>query len=122
VFALDAKGVTLPPAPDAAAIPPPPAKAPPADLVAKGEGLYARTCSTCHGQNAVGGVKDLRHLTPETHAEFDDIVLGGKRKAKGMASFADVLSKADAEAIHDYLIARAQEDYQPDFTHPPKQK
>jgi quinohemoprotein ethanol dehydrogenase len=122
VFALDAKGMTLPPAPDAAAIPPPPAKEPPADLVAKGETLYDRTCSTCHGKNAVGGVKDLRHLTGETHAAFNDIVLGGQRKDKGMASFADVLSKDDAEAIHDYLIARAQTDYQPDFTHPPPRK
>jgi quinohemoprotein ethanol dehydrogenase len=122
VFALDAKGVTLPPAPDAAAIPPPPAKEPPADLVAKGEVLYDRTCSTCHGKNAVGGVKDLRHLSPETHAEFNDIVLGGKRKDKGMASFADVLTPEQAEQIHDYLIARAQTDYQPDFSHPPARK
>jgi quinohemoprotein ethanol dehydrogenase len=122
VFALDAKGVTLPPAPDAAAIPPPPAKEPPAELVAKGEPLYDRTCSTCHGKNAVGGVKDLRHLDSATHAAFNDIVLGGVRKDKGMASFADVLSKDDAEAIHDYLIARAQTDYQPDFTHPPPRK
>jgi quinohemoprotein ethanol dehydrogenase len=122
VFALDAKGVTLPPAPDAAAIPPPPAKEPPADLVAKGEVLYDRTCSTCHGKNAIGGVKDLRHLTAEAHGEFNDIVLGGKRRDKGMASFSDVLSKDDAEAIHDYLIARAQTDYQPDFLHPPARK
>ncbi len=122
VFALDAKGVTLPPVPDAAAIPPPPAKEPPADLVAKGEVLYDRTCSTCHGKNAVGGVKDLRHLTAETHGEFNDIVLGGKRKDKGMASFADVLTPEQAEQIHDYLIARAQTDYQPDFTHPPARK
>jgi quinohemoprotein ethanol dehydrogenase len=114
--------VTLPPAPDAATIPPPPAKEPPADLVAKGEVLYDHTCSTCHGKNAIGGVKDLRHMSAATHAEFNDIVLGGKRKAKGMASFADVLTKDQAEQIHDYLIARAQTDYQPDFTHPPARK
>ena len=79
-------------------------------------------CSTCHGKNAVGGVKDLRHLTSETHAEFNDIVLGGKRKDQGMACFDDLLTPDQAEQIHDYLIARAQTDYQPDFTHPPARK
>jgi quinohemoprotein ethanol dehydrogenase len=56
-------------------------------------------------------VKDLRHLTPETHAAFFDIVLGGKYRDKGMASFADILKKEDADAIHAYLISRANEDW-----------
>jgi quinohemoprotein ethanol dehydrogenase len=118
VFALDATGVALPPAPPAADIPPPPAADQPPALVEKGAGLYAQRCATCHGQNAAGGVKDLRHMTPETHAAFLDIVLGGRLKAQGMESFADVLSKDEAEAIHAYLISRAQEDWQPDFMHP----
>ena len=118
VFALDATGVTLPPAPPAADIPPPPSADQPPALVEKGAGLYAQRCATCHGQNAAGGVKDLRHMTPETHAAFLDIVLGGRLKAQGMESFADVLSKDEAEAIHAYLISRAQEDWQPDFMHP----
>ncbi len=50
-------------------------------------------------------------MTQETHAEFKDIVLGGVRKEKGMASFADILTPEDAEAIHAYLIARANEDW-----------
>ena len=50
-------------------------------------------------------------MAPETHAEFLAIVLGGKRAAQGMAGFADVLSKDEAEAIHQYLIARANEDW-----------
>jgi quinohemoprotein ethanol dehydrogenase len=122
VFALDAKGVTLPPAAPATEIPPPPAQEPPRAQVIEGAGLYARNCSTCHGQNAIGGVKDLRHLTPETHAAFLDIVLGGKLKDQGMEPFADRLTKDQAEAIHDYLISRAQEDWQPDFSHPPARK
>ena len=81
------------PPPDS--IPPPPTEAQPADKVKAGAVLYAQQCAVCHGQNAVGGVKDLRFLTPEKHAEFNDIVLGGKLKKKGMESFKDRLS-ADA--------------------------
>ena len=50
-------------------------------------------------------------MSRETHAAFKDIVLGGVRKDKGMASFVDILSADDAEAIHAYLIARANEDW-----------
>ena len=37
-----------------------------------------------------------------------------------MASFKDVITPAQADSIHAYLIARAQEDWQPDFLHPRK--
>jgi quinohemoprotein ethanol dehydrogenase len=79
--------------------------------VKKGAALYAQNCALCHGQLARGGIKDLRQMTPDTHAHFLDIVLGGARAKAGMASFADVLQKDDAEAIHSYLIARAREDW-----------
>ena len=120
IFALDAKGVTLPPAPPSTTIAPPPNETQPEQKVAEGLGLYAKTCAICHGQNAAGGVKDLRHMTPETHAAFQDIVLGGKLKANGMEPFADVLKPDQVEAIHAYLISRAQEDWQPDYSHPPR--
>ena len=82
-----------------------------ADVVAKGEQLYGQNCALCHGVAARGGVKDLRHMSPQTHGDFLAIVLGGKRAANGMASFADVLTKDEAEAIHQYLIARANADW-----------
>ena len=69
-------------------------------------------CALCHGPSARGGVKDLRHMTPATHAAFLPIVLEGQRAANGMASFADVLSRVEAEAIHHYLIARARDDWE----------
>jgi quinohemoprotein ethanol dehydrogenase len=50
-------------------------------------------------------------MTADTHAKFNDIVLKGLYADKGMASFADVLSPSDVEAIHAYLIARGNEDY-----------
>ena len=80
--------------------------------VKEGQALYAQTCRTCHGEDAKGGVKDLRFMTPETHKSFADIVLGGVRADKGMASFKDLLTPSQAEAIHAYLIARANEDWQ----------
>ena len=118
VFALDAKGVNLPPAPPSTAISPPPDEDQPVAKVQEGAGLYAANCAICHGQSANGGVKDLRHMTPQTHGEFFDIVLGGKRQTLGMPTFADKLTKDQAEDIHAYLISRAQEDWQPDFMHP----
>jgi quinohemoprotein ethanol dehydrogenase len=96
---------------DQAAPPPaPPARAPEA-VIQKGAALFAKNCALCHGQMARGGIKDLRMMSADTHAHFDDIVLGGARKSQGMASFADVLSKEDAAAIHAYLNARASEDW-----------
>ena len=79
--------------------------------VNEGRKLFAETCSTCHGRDARGGLKDLRWMTPETHEAFLDIVLRGTRTDKGMASFADILTQEQAEAIHHYLIARANEDW-----------
>jgi len=101
----------LPPLEATAAVsPPPPLRASEA-AVQRGAQLFADTCAVCHGRNAIGGVKDLRHMTAATHGKFNDIVLRGLYLDKGMASFADLLSEDDAEAIHAYLIARANEDW-----------
>jgi quinohemoprotein ethanol dehydrogenase len=103
---------SLPPLPENAAVPPepPPLRASEA-TVARGAQLYAQTCAVCHGQNALGGVADLRRMTAETHAQFNRIVLEGLYLEKGMASFSDILDEDEAEAIHAYLIARANEDW-----------
>jgi quinohemoprotein ethanol dehydrogenase len=122
VFALDAKGVSLPPATPSSAIPPPPSVQESPRDVARGSALYAANCQTCHGPNAVGGAKDLRYMTKKTHGEFLDIVLRGSRAKVGMPKFSDRLSREQAEEIHAYLISRAQEDWQPDFTKAAKQK
>ena len=90
--------------------PPPPVTGSPA-MLAKGAELYASSCSTCHGDLARGGVKDLRMMSPDTHAAFQAIVTGGARKDKGMPNFGARLSTDDAEAIHQYLIQRATEDW-----------
>lgn len=101
----------LPPLAAAEPIPnPPPLRATEAQI-RKGAQLFADTCSACHGRLAIGGVKDLRHMTMETHGQFNEIVLEGIYQDKGMASFADLLTPEEVEAIHSYLIARANEDW-----------
>ena len=91
---------------------PPPELTGTPEQVALGERLYSANCALCHGPAARGGVKDLRHMTPATHAAFLPIVLEGQRAQNGMAGFADILSREEAEAIHHYLIARARDDWE----------
>jgi quinohemoprotein ethanol dehydrogenase len=111
VFRLGASAKLPPLAPEQAPPPPPPFVRAPEAVIQHGAALFAQNCALCHGQLARGGIKDLRRMSADTHAHFDDIVLGGARASQGMASFADVLSKDDATAIHDYLTARASEDW-----------
>jgi len=109
-FKLGAKGSL--PVPDlTAAIPEPPPNTAPAEMVAKGSALFANYCLACHGAGAVSGgvLPDLRHSGPAVHQSWKEIVLGGMLKDNGMVSFADVLSEADADAIHAYVIHRANE-------------
>jgi quinohemoprotein ethanol dehydrogenase len=103
----------LPAAPDPAAPPHPPASTATAEVIGKGGQVYGDLCGNCHGFNVISGgtIPDLRHMTAETHAQFRDIVLGGIRLANGMASFADLLTEADAAAIHAYIISRANTDW-----------
>lgn len=113
VFKLDGKA-ELPPPPSRPTWPkPPPLKASP-QTVSKGAVLFNQVCYACHGFAAHSGgtFPDLRYMTPETHARFKDIVLGGVLAANGMVSFADVLNAQDVEAIHAYLISRANQDWQ----------
>jgi quinohemoprotein ethanol dehydrogenase len=51
---------------------------------------------------------DLRYLSPETHADFPDIVLYGARAHQGMPPFAGALTADDVDAIHAYLIDKAR--------------
>ncbi len=102
-------GGPAPPLPAPSADPPlpePPARPADAAQTAAGEVLYNRFCSRCHVMGR-GTLPDLRRMTPATHALFDSIVLGGAYTIKGMARFDDVLSPADAQAVHAYLVDQA---------------
>ncbi|SEQ81995.1 quinohemoprotein ethanol dehydrogenase [Solimonas aquatica] len=101
---------SLPAPKTAVALPPPPPLTAKPAVVAKGRDLYNEHCGVCHGASAIGGgvLPDLRKLTPEKHQIFAGIVAGAYID-KGMPSLMDVLKPEDVEAIHQYLIARAQD-------------
>ena len=81
----------------------------PAARVAAGATLYVAHCALCHGVVGEAGVfPELRRMSPATYQAFDQIGRGGLLRANGMASFADVLSAADAENIRAYVVDWAQ--------------
>ena len=59
---------------------------------------------------------DLRRMSAPTHLIFYDIVLNGAYGGKGMARWDDVLTRADAEAIHAYLVDQAWTAFAPAAT------
>jgi quinohemoprotein ethanol dehydrogenase len=94
----------------------PPRTPQPPEKIARGEAVYAQFCSTCHGQNAIGsGPKDLRYISPQSHTDFIEIVLGGKFRDKGMVPFTGTLTEEQVDAVHSYVISRGQEDSAPVF-------
>ena len=52
---------------------------------------------------------DLHRLSPETYGIFKSIVLDGSLSSAGMASFSDVLTEEDADAIQAYLVREQRE-------------
>jgi quinohemoprotein ethanol dehydrogenase len=113
VFKLGASGKLPPLAPsNQTVLDPPPFTGNP-DQVARGGDLYARYCSVCHGDAAVAGglVPDLRRSSAIGFADtIKAVVIDGALKHQGMVSFASAITPADAEAIRQYLIKRANED------------
>jgi quinohemoprotein ethanol dehydrogenase len=106
-FKLGGGAVPLPaPHVRTGAIPEPPAVPTSPEKVSRGKELFNTfRCVNCHNAGQPGLLPNLFALTPEKHRLFKEIVHGGALKANGMASFADVLSEADVDAIHDYVVA-----------------
>jgi quinohemoprotein ethanol dehydrogenase len=107
VFKLDGKTVPLPtPLPPLEVAPPAPAQlagVTPA-TIAQGQGLFMAHCAICHSNLHRSISPDLRRMPAEAHAAFNEIVLRGGLLAGGMPRWDDLLSEADADAIHAYLI------------------
>jgi Cytochrome C oxidase, cbb3-type, subunit III len=82
----------------------------PTDTVSIGHGepLFARYCSGCHGERALGGgvTPDLRASGLLGRDFLYNVVLDGALKDAGMASFKSVLDRDDVTAIRNYLIHR----------------
>jgi mono/diheme cytochrome c family protein len=77
------------------------------DAVARGERLYAKYCSNCHGddlQNNSGVAFDLRRLKADEHARFVNSVLHGKN---AMPSWQGVLAPAQLDDLWAYIRAHA---------------
>ncbi len=88
----------------------PPAEKVDAALAAKGFDVFHHHCAVCHGVllQSTGEVPDLRDVAPEIWGQYEAIVLGGALQDNGMASFKDILSKADVAAIRAYTLDGAQ--------------
>ena len=111
-FKLDGKAsLSLLPQPAPPKLHPPRATAS-AATVQKGEVLYQRYCSTCHGDVAVSGgvLPDLRYSAAlGSSQQWAEVILGGSLKSFGMVSFSKELSQKDVEAVRAYVILRANQ-------------
>jgi mono/diheme cytochrome c family protein len=75
--------------------------------VSKGERLYDKNCSQCHGdnlQNNSGVAFDLRRLHLDEYSRFLDSVLHGKR---AMPSWEGALTPEQIQNIWAYVRANA---------------
>ena len=84
------------------------------EQVELGADLYVRNCTKCHSNmdGRSSGIPDLGRLSAEAHRDYDDVMLKGTLAGKGMGSFAGLLSPGEIEAIHDYLIDLAWQNYE----------
>ena len=117
-FRLGGGNPPLPPQYHHAPLPVLPPRTGSGQQIARGEVLYNRYCSRCHVFGR-GLLPDLRRTQPALTAAFYAIVLQGADQANGMGRFSDDLTRADAEAIQDYLIDQA---WQMQAASPPRQK
>jgi quinohemoprotein ethanol dehydrogenase len=107
----------LPPLPaqETPLLQPPPSTASPAEI-GRGEAVFQRFCSGCHGDVAVSGglLPDLRYsafLKPtfQKNDRWFAIVRDGLLKSEGMVGFGKEVSQEDAAAIRSYVIFRANQ-------------
>ncbi|HEY3886621.1 MAG TPA: c-type cytochrome, partial [Vicinamibacterales bacterium] len=80
-----------------------------AATVQRGFDIFHRNCSVCHGffAQSEGVVPDLRTVSAGIWNSYDAILLEGALADSGMASFKDVLTRADVAAIRAYVLSQA---------------
>lgn len=80
------------------------------EQLAQGEVLYHTWCSSCHGSDVHSGssVPDLKYLPAASHSRWNLIVREGVYATVGMPGFKDILSEADARALHGYVVNRTK--------------
>jgi quinohemoprotein ethanol dehydrogenase len=112
VFKLGGGAVPIPPLlPAIQPIPRPPPPTASPEAVKRGGALFGARCGACHVNQPRSGAPDLRRMSPETHEAFNQIVLGGILKGAGMPPWEGVLTQADVDAIHAYLISLSGDAY-----------
>ena len=82
------------------------------ETINEGNSLYHAYCANCHrgiGQTSLVSTvaPDLRQMSTETHANWNEIVLNGSRIEKGMLGFSDTLEPEQSEAVRAFLVAEA---------------
>ena len=89
---------------------PPPSTASAAEIH-RGEEVFQRFCSECHGDVAVSGglLPDLRYSAYLKNDRWFAIVRDGLLKSEGMVGFGSEVSQHDAAAIRSYVIFRANQ-------------
>jgi quinohemoprotein ethanol dehydrogenase len=80
-----------------------------AETIRAGDNLYHTNCAGCHRGIGVTSIvatatPDLRSMTAQTHAEFNDIVLSGSRAGQGMPGFSGTLDAVELESIRAFLV------------------
>ena len=95
-------------------IPPPPALEASAAEIAAGKTIYSQYCLWCHGFSVASSflVPDLRMMSPERYAAFEDIVLNGALRGTGMPGWSDTLTKADIAPLRAYIVDEARKAYE----------
>jgi quinohemoprotein ethanol dehydrogenase len=110
VFKLGGPAVPTPPAWAEPTVPKPPVQNANEAHVRAGEIKFIQECSRCHVLGP-SSTPDLRRIDPSLHAIFKDIVLRGAVAPTGMERFDDLLSEADVEDIHAYIIDESWKAY-----------
>jgi mono/diheme cytochrome c family protein len=83
-------------------------------LVTQGNELYHAQCASCHGGIGIPNevaitAPELRLMTLDTHADFENIVTNGARAERGMPDFEDALSSVQLEAIRAFIVTQARQ-------------
>ncbi|MEM9570367.1 MAG: PQQ-dependent dehydrogenase, methanol/ethanol family [Pseudomonadota bacterium] len=106
VFKLDGDEVSMPPPLQVAEKQPIPDRIDiSAETLAHGAELYYHNCARCHSyRGSPGAYPNLWNMPPATHENFMSILMDGSFSYSGMASFSDVLSQDDADAIYAFLV------------------
>jgi quinohemoprotein ethanol dehydrogenase len=89
----------------------PPASTASSSEIHRGEVVYQRFCSECHGDVAVSGgiLPDLRYSAYLKNDRWFAIVRDGLLQSEGMVGFGKEVSQEDAAAIRSYLVFRANQ-------------